>query len=142
MAWHKLKNKIANNNLFQLNWTKLFEKYLFTTLCIIIKGDLLFCLFLQYVIYVSSVPRMCLWSFSSKYPTDNLIYHEIPYFEWKQKHVSLCLHVSLNANELLLPAPFSRTGPLRLIPRILHQKTSVWFYCHVYCTKIMCFKPY
>ncbi len=51
---------------------------------------------------------MCLWSFSSKYPTDNLLYHfENAYFEWKQKHAVL-EHVSLNANELQLPAPFSR----------------------------------
>ncbi len=51
-------------------------------------------------------PRMCLLSFSSKYPTDNLLHHfENAYFEWKQKHV-VFMHVSLNANELLLPAPF------------------------------------
>ncbi len=30
---------------------------------------------------------MCLWSFSSKYPTDNLLYQfKNAYIEWKQKH--------------------------------------------------------
>ncbi len=39
---------------------------------------------------------------------DNLWCHfENAYFEWKQKH-AVFVHVSLNANELLLPAPFSR----------------------------------
>ena len=53
------------------------------------------------------VPRMCLLSFSSKYTTDNLLYHfENAYFEKKQKH-AVFVHISLNANELLLPAPFS-----------------------------------
>ncbi len=47
-------------------------------------------------------------NFSSKHPTDLLLYHfENAYFEWKQKH-AVFVHVSLNANELLLPAPFSR----------------------------------
>ncbi len=51
---------------------------------------------------------MCLWNFNSKYPTDHLLYHfENAYFEWKQKN-AVFVHVSLNANELLLPAPFSR----------------------------------
>ncbi len=62
----------------------------------------------QYVIEVSGVPRMCLWSFSSKYPTDHLLYHfENAYFEWKQED-AVFVHVSLNENELLLLVPFSR----------------------------------
>ncbi len=53
---------------------------------------------------------MCLWSVSSKYPTDHLLFHfENAYFGWKQKH-AVFMHFSLNANELLLPAPFSRIG--------------------------------
>ncbi len=48
--------------------------------------------------------------FPLKYPTDNVLYHfEIAYIQWKQKH-AVFVHVSLNANELLLPAPFSRIG--------------------------------
>ncbi len=59
--------------------------------------------FLQDVI-VSGVPRMYLWSFSSKYPTDHLLHRfENAYFELKQKH-NVFEHVSLNANELLQPA--------------------------------------
>ncbi len=65
--------------------------------------------FLQYVIYVSCVLRMWL-SFSSKYPTDHVLYNfENAYFEWKQKH-AVFVHVSLNANELLLPPPFPEEG--------------------------------
>ncbi len=37
-----------------------------------IKGHLL-CPFLQDVILILGVPRMCLWSFSPKYPTDHLL---------------------------------------------------------------------
>ncbi len=40
---------------------------------------------------------------SQKYKKENA------YFEWKQKH-AVFMHSSLNANELLLPAPFSRIG--------------------------------
>ncbi len=63
---------------------------------------------------------MCLLSFSSKYPTDHLFYHfENAYFEWERKQAVL-VHVSLNANELLLPAPFSRIElPLQFGPQIL-----------------------
>ncbi len=54
---------------------------------------------------------MRLYLFSSKYPTDNLLYHfENAYFDWKQKH-AVFAHASLNANELLLTTPFSRIGP-------------------------------
>ncbi len=50
------------------------------------------------------------WSFSPKYPTDNSLYHfENTYFVWKQKH-AFVMNVSLNANELMLPAQFSRIG--------------------------------
>ncbi len=53
---------------------------------------------------------MCLLSFSSKYPTGNSVHHfENAYFESKQKLAGF-INVSLNANELLLPAPFSRIG--------------------------------
>ncbi len=40
--------------------------------CISINGDLL-CFFLQDVILVSDVPRVCMWSFSSNYLTDNYL---------------------------------------------------------------------
>ncbi len=55
-----------------------------------------------YNIYASGVPsEVCLWSFSWKYPTDNLLYHfENAYFEWKQKR-AIFMHVSLNVNEML-----------------------------------------
>ncbi len=39
---------------------------------LVFKGHLL-CPFLQDVILVLGVPRMCLWSFSPKYPTDHLL---------------------------------------------------------------------
>ncbi len=53
---------------------------------------------------------MCLLSFISKYPTDHLLHHfENAYFEWKRK-LTVFMHVTLNANELLLPAPFSKIG--------------------------------
>jgi len=39
---------------------------------VLLKGRLL-CPFLQDVLLVSGVPRMYLWSFSSKYPTVNLL---------------------------------------------------------------------
>ncbi len=45
-----------------------------------------------------------------KYPTDDLLYHVVnAYFEWSQKH-AVFVHVSSNANELLLPTLFSRRG--------------------------------
>ncbi len=57
------------------------------------KGDLL-CPFLQYVIQVSGVPRICLWSFSSKYLAYHILYHfENAYFEWKQ--TPCCFHACL-----------------------------------------------
>ncbi len=57
-------------------------------------------------------------------PTDNLSYYfENAYVKWKQKR-AVFVHVSLNANELLLPAPFSRTGLCYYSSTLL--KTSVW----------------
>ncbi len=104
------------------------------------KGDLL-CPFLQDVISVSGLPRMCLWSFSSKYPTDHLLYHfENAYFEWKQKQ-AVFMHVSLNANELLLLAPFSRIG-LCLYLRYCAKKHLFGFDYHAYRTEIMCFNSH
>ncbi len=48
--------------------------------------------------------------FQVKIPTDHLLYHfENGCFQWKQKQ-AVFVHVSLNANELLFPAPFSRIG--------------------------------
>ncbi len=45
----------------------------------------------------------------------------MPYLEWKQKHAVL-VHVSLNANELLLPAPFSQYALLlQLVSQILYS---------------------
>ncbi len=91
---------------------------------------------------------MCLWSFSSKYPTDHLLYDlENAYFEWKQKQ-AVFVYVSLNANELLLPAPFSRIAAgikaaplLQLVYQILCQKKHLFgFDYHVYRTEIMRFK--
>ncbi len=49
---------------------------------------------------------MCLWSFSSKYPTDNLLHNfENAYFEWKQKRsdIHACFFKSKWAAD---PAPF------------------------------------
>ncbi len=51
------------------------------------------------------------------------------------------MHVSLNSNELALPAPFllNRTVLLQLI-----SGKNICFDSdyHVYCAEIMCFKPY
>ncbi len=86
---------------------------------------------------------MCLWSFSSKYLTDHLLYiFENAYSEWKQKH-TVFVHVSLNANELLLPAPFSSIG-LCLYSSYLRysaKKNMFGFDYHVYRAEIMHFKP-
>ncbi len=80
---------------------------------------------------------MCMY-FSSKYPTDHLLYHfENVNFEWK-----LFVHVSLNANEMLLPTPFSRTG-LCLYSSYLKyfaKKHLIDFDYHVYHAENMCFK--
>ncbi len=45
--------------------------------------------------------------FQLKIPHRSFNHFENAYFEWKQKQ-AVFVHVSLNANELLLPAPFSR----------------------------------
>ncbi len=83
------------------------------------KGHLLFP-FLQDVIQVSGVPRMCLWSFSSKYPTKHLLYHfEYAYFEWKQKR---CFRACLfKCKWAAAPHPLfqNRVVPLQLIHQIL-----------------------
>ncbi len=64
--------------------------------------------FLQYVIK-SQAQKVSL-KFQFKIPPDHLLYHfENAYFVRKQKH-AVFMHVSLNANELLLPAPFSGIG--------------------------------
>ncbi len=104
-------------------------------------GDLL-CPFLQDVIQVSGVPRMYLWSFSSKYPTDHLWHHfENAYFEWKHTQ-AVFVHVSLNANELLLPAPFYRIELhlYSLYLRYSAKKHLFGFDYHVYRAEIMRFK--
>ncbi len=75
---------------------------------------------------ISGVSNMCLWSFISNYPTYHLLYNfENAYFKWNQK-LAVFVHVSLNANELLLPALFfqNRAVPLQLIPQILCQKNT------------------
>ncbi len=69
-------------------------------------------------------------------------FFENAYFEWKQKH-AIFVHVSLNTNELLLPAPFSRTG-LSLYSWYLWysaKKHLFGFDYHVDRTEIMRFKP-
>ncbi len=79
-----------------------------------------------------------------KIPHRSLIYHfENDYFEWKQKH-AVFVHFSLNANELLLPAPFSRIE-LRHYSSFLRysdKKHLFGFDYHVYCAEIMRVKPY
>ncbi len=77
--------------------------------------------------------------FQLKIPHRSLLYNfENAYFEWKQKH-AVSVHVSLNANELLLPAPFSR---IVLIPQIPCQKHLFGFDYHACHAEIMHFKPY
>ncbi len=45
---------------------------------------------------------------SSKYSTDHLYnFENADYFEWKKKR-TVFVYFSLNANEILLPIPFSR----------------------------------
>ncbi len=90
-----------------------------------------------YNIYASGVPsEVCLWSFSWKYPTDNLLYHfENAYFEWKQKR-AVFMHVSLNVNEMLFNDGCGFTDTL------LKKKHLFGFDYHIYCAKIMHFKPY
>ncbi len=55
------------------------------------------------------------------------------------------MHVSLNANELLLPAPFSRIGLCLYISYLrcsAKKKHLFGFDYHVYHTEIINFKPY
>ncbi len=75
---------------------------------------------------------------SSKYSTDHLYNLENAYyFEWKKKR-TVFVHVSLNANEILLPAPFSRIGLcFYSLSQILCQKHLFGFDYHVFCTEIM-----
>ncbi len=62
--------------------------------------------------------------FQLKKPTDHLFYHfENAYFEWKQKQ-AVFVHVSLNANVLLFPTPFSRIGLTWMLYR--EDKRIVW----------------
>ncbi len=85
---------------------------------------------------------MCLCSFSSKYLTDNCIYHvEYAYFEWKQKF-AVFVHVSLNANELVHLAPFSRIdcASIAHTSNTLPKKNMFGFDYFVYRTEIICFK--
>ncbi len=89
----------------------------------------------------SGVPGMYLWSFSSKYPTDHLLYHfENAYFEWKQKHAVFraCLFKCKWAAAL---RPFSR---IELCHYSLYLLKNICFGLdyHVYHAEIMRFKPY
>ncbi len=64
------------------------------------------------------------------------------YFEWKQKRAVL-VHVSLNANELLLPVPFPEQGCAFTAPTSEPLLKHLFgFDYHVYPTAIMRFKPY
>ncbi len=88
----------------------------------------------------------CLRSFSSKYPTDHLLYHFENAYLGRSRNALLMrfLNVSLNANELLLPAPFSRTE-LFLYSSFLKysaKKHPFGFDSYVYGTEIMRFNPY
>ncbi len=61
------------------------------------------------VIRISGVPRMCLWNFSSKYPTDHLLCHfEYACFEWKQKQLFFPCASTFKCK--WAAAPFSITG--------------------------------
>ncbi len=84
---------------------------------------------------------MYLSSFSSKYPTDNLLDHfENAYFEGKRKHV-VYMHVSFNTNELLLSTPSSRIE-LCLYSSFLRDPAKNHLFgvdCHVYPADIMHF---
>ncbi len=76
---------------------------------------------------------MCLWSFSSKYPTDNVLYYlENAYFEWKQKHSDFraCF---FKYKQAAVPTPFQNRA---------HKNICFGSDYHVYCTEIMRFIPY
>ncbi len=66
---------------------------------------------------------MCLWSFSSKYPTDKLLYNlKNAYFVWKQKHFRL------TAEGLEHMAAFIGRGPpMRPFDRHVKQPITVHF---------------
>ncbi len=69
---------------------------------------------LQYVTYVSGVPRMCLWNFRSKYLASfYYIILKMPILSGSRNTVFV--HVSLNANELLPPTPFSSLQGSRFV---------------------------
>ncbi len=104
------------------------------------KGHLL-CPLLQDVIRLSCPQNVSVNS-QLKIPHRSfIISFKNAFFEWKQKPVFV--HVSLNANELLLPTPFSRIGLLCSWYRRYTAKKHVFgFDYHVYCAEIMQFKPY
>ncbi len=55
--------------------------------------------------YTSQVSQESVYDVSAQ-KTPQILYHfENAYIEWKQKQ-AVFVHVSLNANELLLPTPF------------------------------------
>ncbi len=88
-------------------------------------------------------PQNVSLKFQLKIPHYLLYHFENAYFEWKQKH-AVFMHVSLNANELLLPAPFFRIG-LCLYSSYLRysaKKHLFAFDYHLYRAEIMHFKPY
>ncbi len=86
----------------------------------------------------------CACEISAQNITDHLLYHfENAYFVWNQKQ-AVFVHISLNANYLLLPALFSRTGLCHYSSflRSLTKKQQHLFDLdnYVYHTEIMSFK--
>ncbi len=88
-------------------------------------------------------PKNVSVKFQLKFLTEHLLYHlENAYFEWKHKH-NVFVHVSLNVNEILLPAPFSRIGLCfysSLNLRYSAKKHLFGFDYHVYHAEIIRFK--
>ncbi len=69
-------------------------------------------------------PRNVSVKFQFKIPHRSVLYNfENAYFEWKQEK-AVFLHVSLNANDLLLPLFQNRAVPLQLAKKYLFDFVS------------------
>ncbi len=96
-----------------------------------------------YNMYKSQVCPECVCEVSAQKPHRSFIISIWKLLFWVEAETR-CFRVSLNANELLLPAPFSRIE-LCLYSSYLKytaKKHLLGFDYHVYLAEIMLFKPY
>jgi len=72
---------------------------------------------------------MCLWSFSSKYPTDHLLYHVVNAHFWVEGKTCCFCACIFKCKWAAAPLPTfqKRAEPLQLSSTLPKTKTSVWF---------------